>query len=204
MRLGLNFTSLRRLIRLNIGLVIYGLGLAMIVKAEVGLPPWDVFAKGISIQLGTTYGVASVIVSALVLMAWIPLKVKPGIGSILNAILIGLWADVFIPLIPKIETYFSNLLIFLLGMLIVALATGLYITSYLGPGPRDGLMIGTQRALGWPLWRIRTMFEVLVLTIGWIMGGQVREGTLIFAVCIGVLMQLSLRLFHYDPSKRIG
>lgn len=197
-----DFMSLRQLTRLNIGLVFYGLGLAMIVEAEIGLPPWDVFAKGISIQLGVTYGIASVIVSALVLMAWIPLKVKPGIGSILNAILIGLWSDVFIPLIPPISDYLVNLSMFLVGMVIVAVATGIYITSYLGSGPRDGLMIGTQRVLGWPLWQVRTMYEALVLAIGWLMGGQVREGTLIFAVCIGVLMQLSLKIFRYDEQKK--
>ena len=203
MRLGFDFRSLRRLTRLNLGLILFGFGLALIVEAQIGLPPWDVFAKGISIQLGTTYGVASVIVSALVLLAWIPLKVKPGIGSILNAILIGLWSDVFIPMIPKVENYFSDLGQFLFGMAIVATATGLYITSYLGSGPRDGLMIGTQKLLGWPLWQIRTMYEVLVLALGWLMGGQVREGTLIFAVCIGILMQVSLRLFNYDEKKKI-
>ena len=203
MRLGFDFRSLRRLTRLNLGLILYGFGLALIVEAQIGLPPWDVFAKGISIQLGTTYGVASVIVSALVLLAWIPLKVKPGIGSILNAILIGLWSDVFIPMIPEVENYFSDLGQFLFGMVIVATATGLYITSYLGSGPRDGLMIGTQKLLGWPLWQIRTMYEVLVLALGWLMGGQVREGTLIFAVCIGILMQVSLRLFKYDEKKKI-
>ena len=182
----------------------YGLGLAMIVEAQIGLPPWDVFAKGISIQLGITYGIASVIVSALVLIAWIPLKVKPGIGSILNAILIGLWSDVFIPQIPAIDSYWGNLAMFLIGMVIVATATGIYITSYLGSGPRDGLMIGTQKLLGWPLWQIRTMYEVLVLIIGWLMGGQVREGTLIFALTIGYLMQASLVFFGYKtkPVKR--
>ena len=198
-----DFMSLRKMTRLNLGLMFYGLGLAMIVEAEIGLPPWDVFAKGISLQLGVTYGTASVIVSALVLLAWIPLKVKPGIGSILNAILIGVWSDVFIPRLPVFADYFANLTMFLIGMVIVALATGIYITSYLGSGPRDGLMIGTQRVLGWPLWQVRTMYEVLVLVIGWLMGGQVREGTLIFAVCIGVLMQLSLRLYKYDESKKL-
>jgi uncharacterized membrane protein YczE len=198
-----DFMSLRKMTRLNLGLMFYGLGLAMIVEAEIGLPPWDVFAKGISLQLGVTYGTASVIVSALVLLAWIPLKVKPGIGSILNAILIGVWSDVFIPRLPVFADYFANLTMFLIGMVIVALATGIYITSYLGSGPRDGLMIGTQRVLGWPLWQVRTMYEVLVLAIGWLMGGQVREGTLIFAICIGVLMQLSLRLYKYDESKKL-
>ena len=198
-----DFRSVRRLTRLNVGLMFYGLGLAMILEAQIGLPPWDVFAKGISIQLGTSYGIASVIVSALVLLAWIPLKVKPGIGSILNAILIGLWSDVFIPQIPTIDSYWGNLAMFLLGMAVVALATGIYITSYLGSGPRDGLMIGTQKVLGWPLWQIRTMYEALVLFIGWLMGGQVREGTLIFAVCIGVLMQWSLKIFNYDEKKKL-
>ena len=204
MRLGFDFKSVLRLARLNVGLMIYGFGLALIVEAQIGLPPWDVFAKGISIQLGTTYGVASVIVSALVLIAWIPLKVKPGIGSILNAILIGLWSDVFIPLISHSDDYLIKLVRFIGGMVIVAIATGLYITSYLGSGPRDGLMIGTQSVLGWPLWRIRTMYEGLVLVIGWLMGGQVREGTLIFAVCIGILMQLSLRFFKYDEKKKLS
>lgn len=204
MRLGFDFKSLSRLMRLNLGLMFYGFGLALILEAEIGLPPWDVFAKGISIQLGTTYGVASVIVSALVLIAWIPLKVKPGIGSILNAILIGLWSDVFIPIIPNLATYAIQIAAFLIGMMVVAIATGLYITSYLGSGPRDGLMIGTQKLLGWPLWQIRTMYEALVLVIGWLMGGQVREGTLIFAVCIGVLMQMGLRLFNYDERKKLG
>ena len=106
-------------------------------------------------------------------------------------------------MIPKVENYFSDLGQFLFGMAIVATATGLYITSYLGSGPRDGLMIGTQKLLGWPLWQIRTMYEVLVLALGWLMGGQVREGTLIFAVCIGILMQVSLRLFNYDEKKKI-
>jgi uncharacterized membrane protein YczE len=203
MRLGFDFRSLRRFVRLNLGLMLYGFGLALIVEAQIGLPPWDVFAKGISIQLGTSYGVASVIVSALVLLAWIPLKVKPGIGSILNAILIGVWSDVFIPMLPTWNSYLEELGAFLFGMVVVAAATGLYITSYLGSGPRDGLMIGTQKLLGWPLWRIRTMYEVLVLAIGWLMGGQVREGTLIFAVCIGVLMQVSLKIFKYDEKKKI-
>jgi len=203
MRLGFDFRSLRRFVRLNLGLVLYGFGLALIVEAQIGLPPWDVFAKGISIQLGTSYGVASVIVSALVLLAWIPLKVKPGIGSILNAILIGVWSDVFIPMLPTWNSYLEELGAFLFGMVVVAAATGLYITSYLGSGPRDGLMIGTQKLLGWPLWRIRTMYEVLVLAIGWLMGGQVREGTLIFAVCIGILMQVSLKIFKYDEKKKI-
>lgn len=191
-----------RLLRLNVGLMIYGLAVSMVVNAKIGIPPWDVFAQGISIQLNTSYGVASIIVSTIVLIAWIPLKVKPGIGSIMNAILIGLWADFWTAFLPKFDSYWGNLGMFLLGMCTVAFATGLYITSNLGSGPRDGLILGLQRKLGWKVWQVRTVVEVLALAIGWAMGGQVREGTLIFALCIGYLMQASLKFFKYEPGRR--
>ena len=196
----MNFTMIRRLLRLNIGLLIYGLAVSMVVNAKVGIPPWDVFAQGISIQLNTSYGVASIIVSVIVLLFWIPLKVKPGIGSIMNAILIGLWADFWTQYLPKMDFYWGNLAMFLLGTCTVAFATGLYITSNLGSGPRDGLILGLTKRLGWKVWQIRTVIEVLVLSIGWVMGGQVREGTLIFAITIGYLMQISLKFFKYKPA----
>jgi uncharacterized membrane protein YczE len=182
--------------------MIYGLAVSMVVNAKIGIPPWDVFAQGISIQLNTSYGVASIIVSTIVLIAWIPLKVKPGIGSIMNAILIGLWADFWTAFLPKFDSYWGNLGMFLLGMCTVAFATGLYITSNLGSGPRDGLILGLQRKLGWKVWQVRTVVELLALAIGWAMGGQVREGTLIFALCIGYLMQASLKFFKYEPGRR--
>jgi uncharacterized membrane protein YczE len=191
---------IRRLLRLNIGLLIYGLAVSMVVNAKVGIPPWDVFAQGISIQLNTSYGVASIIVSVIVLVFWIPLKVKPGIGSIMNAILIGLWADFWTQYLPKMDFYWGNLVMFLLGTCTVAFATGLYITSNLGSGPRDGLILGLTKRLGWKVWQVRTVIEVLVLSVGWVMGGQVREGTLIFAITIGYLMQISLRFFKYKPA----
>jgi uncharacterized membrane protein YczE len=196
----MNLDMIRRLLRLNIGLTIYGLAVSMVVNAKVGIPPWDVFAQGISIQLNTSYGVASIIVSVIVLVFWIPLKVKPGIGSIMNAILIGLWADFWSQYLPKIDFYWGNLAMFLLGTCTVAFATGLYITSNLGSGPRDGLILGLTKRLGWKVWQVRTSIEVLVLSIGWLMGGQVREGTLIFALTIGYLMQISLRFFKYKPA----
>ena len=196
----MNFAMIRRLLRLNIGLLIYGLAVSMVVNAKVGIPPWDVFAQGISIQLNTSYGVASIIVSVIVLLFWIPLKVKPGIGSIMNAILIGLWADFWTQFLPKMDFYWGNLAMFLLGTCTVAFATGLYITSNLGSGPRDGLILGLTKRLGWKVWQIRTVIEVLVLSIGWVMGGQVREGTVIFAITIGYLMQISLKFFKYKPA----
>ena len=205
MNLRLNLETLQIFARLWIGLFIYGLGLALMLRAAIGLSPWDVFAQGLSKTIGITYGWASVIVSALVLLAWIPLKQRWGIGTVLNGIFIGLFADFWLPLVPHIEGYWLQLLVFLAGLVIVAIATGMYISAGLGSGPRDGLMIGTQRLLGWKFWKIRTMYEGTVLTIGWLLGGQVREGTLIFAICIGYLMQLSLQLFKYrDPQKNNG
>jgi uncharacterized membrane protein YczE len=202
MNLGFDLQSIRRLIKLNLGLFIYGLALAMVVKAHVGIPPWDVFAQGISLQLHTSYGIASIIVSSIVLVFWIPLKIKPGVGSIMNAILIGLWMDFWTPFMPQLGLYWQNLAMFLLGMCTVAFATGLYITSNLGSGPRDGLILGLTKRLGWKVWQVRTAVEVIVLCVGWIMGGQVREGTLIFAICIGYLMQGSLKFFKYQPNKQ--
>ena len=197
--------NLKSFTRLMLGLFIYGLALAMVIKAQIGVPPWDVFAQGLSKTFSISYGWASVIVSALVLLAWIPLKQRWGIGTVLNGIFIGLFADFWLPLVPQIEGYWLQLLVFLVGMVIVAIATGMYISAGLGSGPRDGLMIGTQRLLGWKFWKIRTMYEGTVLTIGWLLGGQVREGTLIFAICIGYLMQLSLQVFKYrDPQKTNG
>ncbi|MEO0066904.1 MAG: hypothetical protein RJB63_29 [Actinomycetota bacterium] len=202
MKLGFDLLSIKRLFRLNLGLFIYGLALAMVVNAHVGIPPWDVFAQGISIQLHTSYGIASIIVSTIVLIFWIPLKIKPGVGSIMNAILIGLWMDFWSPYLPHLDAYWQNLAMFLLGTCTVAFATGLYITSNLGSGPRDGLILGLTKRLGWKVWQVRTMIEVLVLAVGWLMGGQVREGTVIFAVCIGYLMQGSLKFFKYQPKNQ--
>ena len=184
-----------RLVVLIFGLFVYGLGVAMTVHASLGIAPWDVFAQGISIQTGLSFGVSTVVVSALVLLAWIPLKVKPGIGTIANAVLIGLFADFWLLVLPDTSIYWQRLFIFLVGVVIVAIATGLYISSALGSGPRDGLMQGTANALDKPFWMVRTAYEGTVLTLGALMGGQVREGTLIFALSIGYLVQLSMKFF---------
>lgn len=185
----------RRLLTLIFGLFVYGLGVALTVQASLGIAPWDVFAQGISIQTGLSFGVSTVVVSAIVLLAWIPLKVKPGIGTIANAVLIGLFADFWLLLLPDLTVYWQQLVMFVIGVVVVAIATGLYISSQLGSGPRDGLMQGTSNALDKPFWLVRSGYEGTVLTIGWLMGGQVREGTVIFALSIGYLVQLSLKFF---------
>ena len=201
MRFAKSLPILKRLIRLMIGLFIYGLGIAAMVKAQIGIAPWDVLAQGISVQTKLSFGLSSVVVSVMVLILWIPLKVKPGIGSILNAVCIGLFADVWLPWLPEMTEYWQKLALFVFGMVTVAFATGLYISSKLGSGPRDGLKLGTQKLVNKPFWMIRTFWEAIVLTSGWLMGGQVREGTLIFALCIGYLMQSSLQFFGMQPRK---
>jgi uncharacterized membrane protein YczE len=195
-------TFLFRFTKLNVGLFIYGLGIAMLVHANIGIPPWDVFAQGISVQTGWSFGWSTVAVSVIVLICWLPLKQRYGIGTVLNGLLIGVWCDVWTPWLPTFTEYWQHLAEFIVAMLIVATATGMYISSHLGKGPRDGIMVGTAEVLGWPFWIVRTMFEATVLIIGWSMGGNVREGTLIFAVCIGYLMQTSMKLFGVAPQKR--
>lgn len=191
-----------RLVILNFGLFIYGLGLALLVHASIGIPPWDVFAQGIAKQTGMSFGWATVTVSVIVLICWLPLRQKYGLGTILNGLLIGIWCDFWAPFLPELNEYIWQMTLFLAGMLIVATATGMYISSNFGKGPRDGIMVGTAELLGWPFWIVRTMFEVTVLVIGVLMGGQAREGTLIFAVCIGYLMQTSMRLFGVPIKPR--
>lgn len=191
-----------RLTRLMVGLFVYGLGIALMVNAGIGIAPWDVLAQGISIQADISYGIASIIVSIAVMIAWIPFKVKPGIGSVLNAIGIGLFVDLWLPFTPKAGSFGFGILEFVVGMVIVAFATGLYISSHLGMGPRDGLVMGTKRRFNKPVWLIRTVYESLVLVIGWAMGGRVGLGTVLFAFGIGYLMQVSLRIFGIERPQR--
>lgn len=184
-----------RLVILFAGLGVYGLGIALTVHAGIGIAPWDVLGQGIAIQTGLSFGVSTIIVSVFVLLCWIPLKVKPGFATIANALFVGLFADLWLLILPTLDAYWQQLGMFVLGVVVVAIATGLYISSSLGSGPRDGLMQGTANALDKPFWLVRTAFEGSVLTIGWLMGGQVREGTLIFALTIGYLVQVSLKTF---------
>lgn len=193
-----------RFAKLNIGLVIYGIGIAMMVHASIGLAPWDVLAQGISKQTGLSFGQSTIAVSVLVLLSWIPLRVKPGIGSILNGLLLGIYADLTLPLMPTLSSYWQQLGLFMLGLLVISFATGMYISCNMGKGPRDGLNTGLAQRFKLPFWQARSMVEVAVVAVGFAMGGQVREGTLIFAISIGYLNQLGLRLFKLvDKGGRL-
>lgn len=173
------------------------------VSAEIGLSPWDVLAMGISIQTTLSFGWATVLVSGLVLLLWIPLKVKLGIGSVLNAVLVGLFADFWLLFLPNYELLISKIAVFSIGTIIIGMATGLYISAGLGKGPRDGLMVGTAERTKKPFWIIRSFYEVLVLAIGFSLGGSVGLGTVIFVVSIGYLTQLGLQLFKLADNKGI-
>lgn len=190
-----NHSTTNRIARLLLGLFTVGAGIAMMVHAQIGISPWDVLAQGVSIQTSLSFGNSIVLVSILVLLMWIPLRQKPGFGTIANALLIGVFADLVAPWLPDLGAWWQRLLMFLIGMALVAFATGLYLSSALGPGPRDGLMVGVQRLLGWPVWLVRTLIEGSALLTGWLLGGQVREGTLIFTLCIGILIQHSMKFF---------
>lgn len=179
-----------------VGLLIFGLAVALIVQARVGVPPWDVLAQGLAKTLNLEFGTGIILVSAIVMLAWIPLRLRPGFGSIANALLIGGWANVFLIWIQPASNYLISVTMFLAGMALVALASGLYISAGLGAGPRDGLMIGTAKRLGKPLWLVRTCYELAALSIGWMLGGQFREGTVFFALTIGYLMQRSIKYFR--------
>ncbi|CAB4537985.1 MAG: hypothetical protein F2536_00215 [Actinobacteria bacterium] len=193
-----------RLAKLYAGLFIYGIGVALTVDAAIGIAPWDVLAQGISVQSGLTFGVSTVVVSVFVLLLWIPLKVKPGIGTISNAILVGLFADLALYYLPTPDSYPLKVAMFLLGMVVISFATGMYISCGMGKGPRDGLMFGIAERAKIPFWISRSSVEVLVVIVGFLLGGQVREGTLIFALGIGYLNQLGLRLFKLaDRDGRV-
>lgn len=187
--------------RLLLGLYLFGLGLAMMIHTGLGVPPWDVLSQGVQVQTGWSFGFSAIVISAIVLLLWIPIKQQPGIGTVINAIMIGPFADLNEPLMPELDGWLANLLWMVLGLFAVALGAGLYISANLGAGPRDGLMVGLTRVSGWPFWIIRTIGESLVLLTGWLLGGTVGIGTALFAVAIGYLMQMSMKMFGFDPKS---
>lgn len=197
--------GIKPIARLLVGLYLVGLGLAMMIHTGLGVPPWDVLTQGVQVQTGWSFGVSAIVTSAFVLLLWIPIKQQPGIGTFVNALLIGPFADLNQPLMPKLDGLFVNLIWLILGIVVFAVGAGLYISPNLGAGPRDGLMVGLTRVSGWPFWIIRTIGETLVLVSGWLLGGTVGIGTALFAVSVGYLMQTSMKFFGFDPkSTEIG
>ena len=184
----------RRIVQLLLGLFLYGIGIALMVRAGVGVSPWDVLTQGLVKQTGLPFGLLTNVVGLVVLLLWIPIRQKPGVGTVLNVLLIGPSAQLGLWLIPQQTEPVIQGLVYSGGLALLAVATGLYIGARLGPGPRDGLMTGLHKRTGWKIWIVRTAIEVTVLTIGWILGGQVGIGTVAFALLIGPLVNLTLPL----------
>jgi uncharacterized membrane protein YczE len=186
----------RRIIQLLIGLVLYGIALSLMLRAAIGVAPWDVLSQGIVKQTGISFGWVTNIVGAFVLLLWIPIRQKPGLGTIANVLLIGPSAELGLALIPQVDELAIRIPLFAGGLVLLAIATGLYIGARLGPGPRDGLMTGANKRFGWPIWIVRTAIEITVLTIGWLLGGNAGIGTLLFAVLIGPMVSVTLPLLR--------
>lgn len=185
----------RRIVQLLVGLVLYGIAGALMIRAVLGVDPWTVLAQGLSVRTGLGIGILTNIIGVLVLLLWIPLRQKPGVGTVLNILIIGPSIELGLWLVPPMTVLWAQILVFAAGLLLLAVASGLYIGARMGPGPRDGLMTGLHRRFGVPIWVARTSVEITVLTIGWILGGNVGVGTVAFALLIGPLCNITLPLF---------
>lgn len=185
----------RRITQLLVGLFLYGLGIAFMVRGEIGAAPWDVLSQGISRHVPLSFGVITILTSVVVLLLWLPLRQRYGVGTLLNALLVGPSADVGLLLIPVGQPLWLRIAFFVIGLLVLAAATGLYIGAHFGPGPRDGLMTGLHKRTGWPIWIVRTGIEIVVVAVGWSLGGNVGIGTLAFALLVGPLCQYFMRIF---------
>ncbi|MFB9308456.1 putative membrane protein YczE [Agromyces hippuratus] len=185
----------RRFVQLFVGLLLYGIGIALIVRGELGVAPWDVLTQGIAKQTGLQFGLITVIISGFVLLLWIPLRQRLGFGTVMNALLVGPAADLGLWLIPPGLDLWVRVLLLPAGIVVLAIATGLYIGAHFGPGPRDGLMTGLHRVTGWKIWIVRTGIELVVLAAGWLLGGNVGIGTVAFALLVGPLCGITIPMF---------
>ena len=191
-----------RLLRLFPGLWLFGLGEACLVHSRLGNSPWTVLAEGVSKHTPLAIGTATIVISGLVMLAWIPLRQRPGFGTLANAVLIGVAIDVMLPLLPGPGGLVTKLLFVVVGIGLVALGSGLYLTARLGPGPRDGLMTGLHFRTGRSLRLIRTLIEGSALVVGIVLGGKFGIGTIAFAVLIGPAVQAAVHALGgltYEP-----
>ncbi|WP_298036169.1 membrane protein YczE [uncultured Microbacterium sp.] len=185
----------RRITQLLVGLFLYGIGIAFMIRGAIGAAPWDVLSQGVARHVPLTFGTITILISIVVLLLWLPLRQRFGIGTVLNALLVGPSADVGLLLIPVNQSLWLRIGFFIFGLLVLSAATGLYIGAHFGPGPRDGLMTGLHARTGWPIWVVRTGLEVTVVAVGWSLGGNVGIGTLAFALLVGPLCQYFMRIF---------
>jgi uncharacterized membrane protein YczE len=177
---------------LVVGLWLFGTGDAILLAADLGATPWTVLAQGVSVRTGLSIGITTFIVSVTVLLLWIPLKQRPGLGTVLNIVVISIAIEVMYTVLPRPEPLGVRLMFVLVGTATIGLGSGFYLTAGHGPGPRDGWMTGLHHRTGWPVGRIRLFIEVTVLTGGWLLGGTVGVGTAMFALLIGQFVAMGL------------
>ena len=185
-----------RLVQLYAGLVLYGVSSSLLVLANLGLDPWDVFHQGLARHLGLAIGTVVIVVGAAVLLAWIPLRQWPGFGTVSNMVMIGVALNEALEFLPDVHALAWRSTYLVAGIVLSGVATGMYIGADLGPGPRDGLMTGFARRTGRSIRLVRTCIEVSVLIVGWLLGGVVGIGTVLYAIAIGPLAQLFIPMFE--------
>ncbi len=193
---------LRRIVQLFVGLALYGTSMALMIRANLGLDPWDVFHQGAARHLPWSFGTVVNATGILVLLLWIPLRQRPGLGTISNVLVIGFAADAALALLPPITSLPLRVCLLVAGILLNAVATAAYIGARLGPGPRDGLMTGLMARTGRSVRVVRTSIEVCVVLTGWLLGGSVGVGTLAYALLIGPLIQPLLPLLTVPEAPR--
>jgi uncharacterized membrane protein YczE len=197
----------RRLVQLYAGLALYGVSMALLVRANLGVMPWDVLHQGLAGQLGWSLGAVTVLVGALVLLAWLPLRQRPGLGTVSNVVVIGVAVDASLAVLPELTALPGRIALAVAGIVLNAVATAAYIGVHLGPGPRDGLMTGLVRRTGGSVRVVRTAIEVGVVTVGWLLGGTLGVATVAYALAIGPLVhlllpRLSVRLPERAPHRQ--
>ncbi len=179
---------------LCLGLALFGLGEGLLIVSFTGASPWSVLAQGISLNVNLSIGTITLFISLVVLIFWLPLKQKPGIGTILNALIIAMMIDICIKFVPTPENYISQLILAIVAVFTVGFGGGIYLVANLGAGPRDGLMVGLQKKTNMPIAAVRAFLEISVVTVGWYLGGKVGLGTLLFAFGIGPAVALGIYL----------
>lgn len=196
--------TLRQWIRLMIGLFGCGLAVALMIRSQLGLGPWDAFHVGLHRITGLTVGVVSIMVGfAIICGTWF-IGIRPGAGTVVNMVMIGVFIDLLLPVIPFAPHWSWGLGYYAAAIVVFGLATGLYLGARMGSGPRDGLMIGLSERVGWPVRRVRTVVELLVLAAGWMMGGRVGVGTLLFAFTVGPAMQWGMQIAGVLPREGVA
>lgn len=193
-------TPFKRWAALLLGLTMFGIGIALMVESDLGLSPWEVLHQGIARRTGLQIGTVSILAGIPIMLAWLPLGQRPGWGTLINIVLIGLVTNGMLAVLPVVGDLLARAALLAVGIVIIGVGSGLYLSAEMGAGPRDGLMVGLTRKTGWNVRTVRTVIELGVLGAGWLLGGTAGLGTIAFALGIGPVVQMALRLFRPHSS----